>query len=190
MIAMIMAGGKSTRFRKPVEKAILSVGGLRLLERSAKALNEEGIKDVMVATASHTPDTHNLAKSLGLKIVRTKGLGYHQDTLELLEKHGNFVSLNVDVPFIRGQHVRKLLMACRNESISVVIPASKALLRPDKDSVMKDADGAEMIWVGLNFVTANPRTGFLILDDPLLSVNINTVTDLEFADRLARERGI
>jgi len=190
LIAIIMAGGRSTRFRKPTEKATLSVGGLKLLERSANALNVEGIDDVIVATGSHTPDTESLAMSLGIESVRTKGSGYHQDTIELLGMYGNFVSLNVDVPFVSGHHVRRLLAACRNESLSVVTPASEALVRPDRDSVMKDVEGADTIWVGLNFVTADPRTGFLVLDDPLLSVNINTETDLEFAEKLAMERGI
>jgi GTP:adenosylcobinamide-phosphate guanylyltransferase len=50
--------------------------------------------------------------------------------------------------------------------------------------------GEEMIWAGLNFVTMNPETDFLVFEDPLLTLNINNEADLEFAQRLALERRI
>ena len=176
-----MAGGKASRLGGNREKALLEVGGRSLLSRVADALRVDGIDEIVVAVTKATPRSKELAKKLGLSVLQTGGKGYHEDTLELLDTFGSFVSLNVDTPFIRPEHVRRLLEASDKESLAAVIPSSIAMREPDKDSVGDDGTGKSVIWIGLNFVTSNPETSYLDYDDPLLSININTDEDLDFA---------
>jgi len=182
-----MAGGKASRLGGNREKALLEVGGRPLLSRAADALRVEGIDEIVVAVTKATPRSKELAKNVGLTVLQTSAKGYHQDTLELLVKYGSFISLNVDIPFIRPEHVKKLLEASDKESLAAVIPSSLALREPDKDSVGDDGTGESVIWIGLNFVTSNPETSCLGYDDPLLSININTDEDMAFARRIFAE---
>ncbi len=183
MIGVIMAGGRATRLGGGREKALLELGGRTLLAMAADALQGGGVEEVVAAITKSTPMTRVLASALDLDVQETGGGDYHADILELLDRYGSFISLNVDVPFVRRGHVSKLLKVSEDRSVAAVIPVSIALMRPDEDSVGYDDDGTNVIWVGLNRVTSNPRTSYLRFDEPLLSVNINTDEDLDFARR-------
>ena len=188
MMAVIMAGGKATRFGRHVEKGTLRVGDLTLLERALRALSAGGTDEVAVASSPHTPETGRAAEDMGVDVVETSGLGYHDDILELLDLHGRFLSLNVDVPFVNGRHVSKMLETYEGTSVAAVVRSEISLMAPERGSVGAGPGGQPNIWVGLNIVTPDPQTALLEFDDPLLSVNINDDDDLAFADRLARER--
>jgi len=190
MIAIVMAGGRATRFSERVEKGVLEIRGMTLLERSLKALGDGGADEVAVAVTRWTEKTQNLAKQLGSDVIVTPGTGYHEDVLGLLERFGPFVSLNVDVPFADGHHVKAIIEESARGSVSAVVPYHMAIRVPDEDSVLLDADGAKMVWVGLNHVTPEPRNYLKKLEDPLLTVNINNERDLEFARDIAKERAL
>ncbi len=188
MIAVVMAGGRATRFSTQVEKAVLEIRGKTLLERSIGALHDGGADEVIVAATQWTQKTQALARELGTDVVVTEGNGYHEDVLELLEEYGPFVSLNVDVPFANGEHVRTIADENSNRSVAAVMPFSMAIQKPDEDSALFDSAGAKMLWVGLNHVTANPLNHLKVIEDALLSININNEDDLEFARGLAEKR--
>ena len=190
LIGVVMAGGKATRFQRKVEKGILEVGGRTLLERATDALEVPGIDRVVIATTASTFRTECLARDLDLEVFRTKGAGYHNDVVELIDSFDRFISVNVDVPFVAKEHISKLVTIEQRDSIAGVVPCRLTLRPPDKDSLIVGTNGEEMIWTGLNFVTINPETDFLVFEDPLLTLNINNEADLEFARKLASERGI
>lgn len=188
LIAVVMAGGKATRFSRRVEKGVLRVGGKTLLERSLEALSADGVDRVLVALSPHTPTTRRTAEGLGAEVVETGGLGYHEDVMGLLQLHDRFLSLNVDVPFVNEGHVSRMLEGYEGTSVAAVVRPEKSLMAPKSGSVGAEPDGQRSIWVGLNIVTPDPQTTLLEFDDPFLSVNINDDEDLAFANRVARER--
>jgi adenosylcobinamide-phosphate guanylyltransferase len=185
-----MAGGTATRFGRAVEKAMLEVGGVPLLQRSIAALDAEGIEDISVAVTKRTPATAEAARDLGIEVICTAGDGYHSDILEVLGRVGRFFSLNVDVPFARNEHVTLLIREGGSRSVAGVVSAELALCRTDPESLLEGPDGAKMIWAGLNIVSDDPETGLVEIADGLLCVNINDDEDLAFANRLADERGL
>ena len=190
MIAVVMAGGKASRFSKKVEKAVLEIRGRTLLERSLEALHEGGADEILVAVTDRVPQTKRLAMKLGADAIQTKGTSYQEDVLELLERYPRFLSLNVDVPFVNGNHVRELKKSSKSGSVAAVIPASITMIKPAEDSILVDGYGWKMLWIGLNMVTPEPETALKVFDDPVLSININNEEDLAFARRIAEERGL
>ncbi len=189
-MAIIMAGGKASRFSERVEKAVLEVQGRTLLERSLSALEAGGLDEVFVAVTDRVPKTRELARRLGAGVFQTRGKGYVDDVLELLEIYDKFLSLNVDVPFINGGHIRDFLRCPSKESVAAIVPACSALKRPSEDSILIDEKGSRMIWVGMNVVTPSAEMSLVELDDPLLSININNESDLAFARRFAKEHDL
>ena len=191
MKAVIMAGGRATRFDGEVEKALLEVGGRNLLRRSVDALQHGRLSEILVAVSRRTPRTRIEAERAGLKVIDTLGKGYHQDIMELLEKLDDvFLTLNVDVPFVTEHHVARLLEAFDGNSLAAVVHTSRAAVRPRTESVGVDEAGEAFTWVGLNIVTPNPETETIMFDDPLLAVNINDEDDLARANQIASERGL
>lgn len=190
MIAVVMAGGMASRFGGGVEKALLVVGGASLLERAVKALQLEELDEVAVATSPHTPATAEEARRLGVRIVETKGLGYHQDVTEMLEEHDVFLTLNVDVPFITKDHVRRLLAAHDGGSVAAVVDMPSSESSSDSGARGTCPDGRRFVWVGLNIVTDNPETKTVLFDEPLLAININDEQGLARARAIALERGV
>ncbi|UCE45770.1 MAG: NTP transferase domain-containing protein [Methanobacteriota archaeon] len=185
-----MAGGKATRFKTKVEKALLEVGHKTLLQRSLETLSLKEVTKVLVATSPHTPHTAEKAAQLGVEVIETPGEGYHEDVVHLLKTYPQLLTLNVDVPFVTRAHVALLLKAFDGRSLAGVISASKVQGAPRENSLAMNDGGDEFAWVGLNIATPNPDTATFELDDPLLAVNINDEADLAAANALAIDRGL
>ena len=191
MKAVIMAGGRATRFDGEVEKALLEVGGRSLLRRAADALRHDRLSEVLVAVSPHTPRTMVEAERAGLKVIATPGRGYHKDVMELLERLDDaFLTLNVDVPFVREHHVARLLEAFDGNSLAAVVHMSRVAVKPRTESVGVDEAGEPFTWIGLNIVTPSPETETIVFDDPFLVVNINDEDDLARANLTASEIGL
>lgn len=186
MIAVIMAGGKSTRMGKRMEKPVLRLGKEALLERSAKAVKGSRATDFIVATTPSTPKTTKLAIRRGYAVLETPGMDYHDDVYFLLDRIGPYISLNADIPFITSNAIDKLISKSKNESIACVLPREKVTYPVDDDSVGIGKDGKSYIWIGLNYVTPSKETDLLVMEDERLAININTPLDLAFAWNILR----
>lgn len=190
MIAVVMAGGRASRFRSRVEKALLRVGGSSLLTRAVEALQAKGVDEIVVAVSPHVPETRREAERIGLRVVETSGEGYHEDVMMLLETLDVFLTLNVDVPFVRGLHVERLLEDYEGGSVAAVIDKPSAGLELYEESTGRASEGGRFVWVGLNIVTSDQETRTVLLDEPLLAINVNDEDSLAKADSIAIERGI
>ena len=190
MMAVIMAGGRSTRFRSKVEKAMLSVGGRLLLERAIEALQVDGISEVVVAVSPHVPETRREAERRGLRVIDTAGEGYHEDVTRILEDTDAFLTINVDVPFVGRSHIERLLDEYDGGSVAAVVDLPGGETVPYDESTVVTDDGRRLVWVGLNIVTPEPKTRMVRLDDPLLAVNVNDEEDLARADSIALAKDI
>ena len=185
-----MAGGKATRFGRPIEKALLEVNGKTLLHRATEALRCESLDGVLVAITNKNIGTRELADRIGIEIVMTSGIGYHEDTLELIDRLGRFVSLNVDVPFARAEHTEALVGDATKGSCAAVVPVEIAIGEIDPQSVLVSVEGRRMVWAGLNVVSNETETRLMTFEDPLLTININTEEDLAKANGIATKRNL
>lgn len=190
MKGVIMAGGSASRFGRKVDKGMLLVGGRSLLDRAVSAFRGPSFDSVIAATTQRTPGTERASRDMGIEVLRTSGNGYHEDTLELLDRLGRYVSLNVDVPFANADHLTSLLGCPVMNSAAAVVPLEMSFIQPEPGSVLVGPDGRMMVWVGLNVVSDDADTGLVVLDDGLLCVNVNDDESLGVADRLAQERGL
>jgi len=179
-----MAGGRSKRLQLDIEKPLLRLGNKTLLERSAEAFIDSSVNRWLVACSRWTPGTADFAHRMGYECIMTPGIGYHEDTLDLLERFGRFISVNADVPFVSGKTIDMLITNISSRSLSAVVPSAIVDFNLSDQSRFSGQDGKEYIWVGLNYVTPDPDTDYLSFDDPKLAININSSEDLGFAENV------
>lgn len=78
--ALIMAGGKGTRMDLVVEKPLIKLKGMAMIDRVIHNLeNSSKIEKIVVATSPHTPHTQDHMQKRGMEIIKTPGEGYLED---------------------------------------------------------------------------------------------------------------
>jgi adenosylcobinamide-phosphate guanylyltransferase len=196
-----MAGGKGTRMKLAEEKPLIKVCGKPVIEYVLAALKDaKKIDSVIVATSSYTPKTTQLMKRLGVQVLETPGkdyvsdMGYAVQTLKL----GVFLAIAADLPLVRGEMVDAVLERyerCGKPALTVAVPLeTKAKLGMCIEYSFK-ADDKDVVPVGINVIDGCKRYGDEWLDQDIflmtqeaLAVNINTVSELQLAERLLSEQ--
>ena len=193
MIAIILAGGKSSRMQRRTggkhEKALITIGRhgnrKRLLDLVVEKVRASNVDDFIVAITKNTPKTEEYCKLVDYKTVDTPGKGYHEDLWYLLPRYPEFVSVACDVPFLRSEHLNAIIDAYRLHHISITGTVPLDLL-PESitPSYTFEYAGKKLVSCGINAVTNSNDSMPFIFDDPLLAINVNTDTDLNVARRI------
>jgi adenosylcobinamide-phosphate guanylyltransferase len=200
--ALVMAGGKGTRMKLPMEKPLISVCGKPSIEYVLAALKDaKKIDRVIVATTNITPKTTALMKQLGVQVLETPGKDYVSDmgfTVQTL-KLGVFLGISADLPLVKGEMIDEIVTryeVCGKPALTVAVPIEvKTKLGMGVEYSFKTDDGRDVVPVGLNVIDGSKRYGdewldqdIFVVDHPELAVNINTVQELALAEKLLSER--
>ena len=197
VVALVMAGGKGTRMKLAEEKPLIKVCGKPVIEYVLSALKDaKKIDSIIVATTSCTPKTTTLMKQLGVKVIETPGkdyvsdMGYAVQTLKL----GVFLAIAADLPLVRSEMIDAIVEryeCCGKPALTVAVPLeTKAKLGMCIEYSFK-LDDKDVVPVGINVIDGHKRYGDEWLDQDIyllnhkeLAVNINTVQELQLAERL------
>lgn len=190
MYALIMAGGRASRLSMG-EKALTRIADKPLLLYVIEAVTDAGL-DPVVVTSPKTPFTTNFCRACGIDWICASGSGYIEDIHEAvltLEIEGPVVTICADLPGITAEHITSLIdyyqmKGC--EACSVWVPFEFMGSARSSWSCSTDVPG---IPVGLNIIRGDlieneQEEEKLIIDDPLLTLNINTQKDLINAENL------
>ena len=197
VVALVMAGGKGTRMKAAQEKPLLEVCGKPVIQYVLSALQgAKKIDRVIVATSSCTPKTTSLMRHLGVEVIETPGKGYVSDMGYVVQtlKLGVFLAIAADLPLVRCDMIDAVLdryEVCGKPALTVAVPLeTKAKLGMCIEYSFK-LDDMDVVPVGINVIDGNKRYGDEWLDQDIfllnyreLAVNINTVQELELAERL------
>ncbi len=195
--ALVMAGGKGTRMKLSEEKPLIKVCGKPVIEYVLAALKKaRKIDCIIVATSAVTPKTTALTRNLGIQVIETPGKDFVSDmgyTVQAL-KLGVFLAIAADLPLVKPEMIDAIVERyerCGKPALTVAIPkAIKMHLGMCIDYSFKEG-GQELVPVGINVIDGTKRYGDEWLDQDIyvmeqreLAVNINTVQELELAERL------
>ncbi len=197
VVALVMAGGKGTRMKLTEEKPLIKVCRKPVIEYVLAALREaKKIDKVIVATTSCTPKTTALMRRLGVEVIETPGKDYVSDMGYVVQtlKLGVFLAVAADLPLVRGEMIDAVVERyerCRKPALTVAVPLKiKARLGMCIEYSFKEG-GREVVPVGINVIDGSKRYGDEWLDQDIflmnneeLAVNINTVQELQLAERL------
>jgi len=191
MIAIILAGGKSSRLGEGKEKTLIKIGGKRLIDLVVESVQESKAEVFLVAISKNTPKTEEYCKLMNYKTIETPGRGYHEDLQYLLLRYPEFVSITCDIPFLKAEHINAIIdfyndfgnSNSNSNSITGAVPLD--IIPPDVvPSYVFEHEGRKLVAVGLNIVTGSRKDFSFIFNDPLLAININTPLDLEIAKKV------
>jgi adenosylcobinamide-phosphate guanylyltransferase len=179
VIAVIMAGGKGSRIGY-IEKPLIEFKGTKLVDIVADAVKKSKISEFFIAVSPNTWKTLKYCTAK-YKILYTEGRDYHEDIQSILNKFKVYVSITVDLPFIKSEHIDEIVDYFYNEntiekSITGVIPLKLVPKGITPQFVIND-----FVPVGLNIVTNSEHSEIFVFDDPKLGININTLADLDIA---------
>jgi len=200
--ALVMAGGKGTRMKLAQEKPLIEVCGKTVIEYVLSALKEaKKIDCIIVATTTATPKTTALMRELGVQVIETPGkdfvsdMGYSVQTLKL----GVFLAVAADLPLVSSDMIDDIVgryERCGKPALTVAVPLqTKAKLGMSVEYSFITEDNQEVVPVGINVIDGSKRYGdewldqdIYILNQEGLAVNINTVQELQLAERLIGEQ--
>lgn len=189
MLALILAGGRGTRFGCG-EKPLALCGGRPMIERVTEALDGAGLEVVVVASPS-TPFTQNWCRAHDLLCIRTRGDGYIEDLSEAADQlglDGPVICVSADLPCITAELVGMIVEAYTAQAL----PALSVWVPVDHEDVtdapcVEVVDGRRAVPAGVNVLDGS-RMGEaqdetrLLVDDPRLRHNVNTRDALGAAD--------
>ncbi len=135
-------------------------------------------------------------KQLGIKVVETPAkdyvsdMGYAVQTLKL----GVFLAIAADLPLVKSKLIDDIIgryERCGKPALTVAVPLeTKTKLGMCIEYSFK-ADDKEVVSVGINVIDGSKRYGdewldqdIYILNQEELAVNINTINELQLAERL------
>ena len=199
--ALVMAGGKGTRMKLNEEKPLVRVCGKPVIEYVLAALkNAEKIDRIVVATTENTPRTTAMMLQLGVEVIQTPGKDYVSDMGYVVQtlKFGVFLAISADLPLVKPEMIDAVVNrygVCGKPALTVAVPLeTKAKLGMCIEYSFKN-DNKDVVPVGINVIDGHKRYSDEWLDQDIylmtqeeLAVNINTVAELQLAERLLSKK--
>lgn len=199
--ALVMAGGKGTRMKLNEEKPLVRVCGKPVIEYVLAALkNAEKIDRIVVATTENTPRTTAMMLQLGVEVIQTPGKDYVSDMGYVVQtlKFGVFLAISADLPLVKPEMIDAVVNrygVCGKPALTVAVPLeTKAKLGMCIEYSFKN-ENRDVVPVGINVIDGHKRYSDEWLDQDIflmtqeeLAVNINTVAELQLAERLLSKK--
>jgi adenosylcobinamide-phosphate guanylyltransferase len=193
MDAIVMAGGFGQRLGMG-EKPCVQLLGKPLIAYVIDTLRAtQNIDRVFVAVSPVTPKTEIMIQERykgEVRVIRTFGGNYVGDMIHAVETAqtvGPVMIIMSDLPLIDPELIDSIIGKYKEEgkpALSVYVPINickGAGIRPD---TVFNKDGKLIVPTGINILDSsqirNEQEDFnLILDNPKLAINVNTVKDLQ-----------
>ena len=197
-----MAGGKGTRIGLPVEKPLIPFLGKPLIDWVVEAVaSAEKVSEFYVVTSKNTMRTEEHCNSKGWKFLHTDARGYHDDLKQATLQAGLMgpvLTIPADSPAVTGKFLDKIVSkfeVCGKDFLAVFVPINaRERLQLSIDST----DEYMGVWYavsGVNVVNGKAiqgegkiETSAIVTDEIEVLLNINTMKDLEIAQKILAEQ--
>jgi adenosylcobinamide-phosphate guanylyltransferase len=191
MYALIMAGGAGSRLNLG-EKPLIQICGRPLISYVIDAFRGAGCEPV-VSVSYKTPMTLNWCRAHGIEFCKTEGAGYIEDMISavgmLEEKKPLFVSA-ADLPGITSEIIHTITDSycnCGKDACSVWVPAKMITSCEEAMPYREEIHGIMACPAGINILRGElieqPQDEYqLLLEEPRLSLNVNSRADLAEAE--------
>ena len=190
--AIVMAGGRGTRLKTPVEKPLFKLQNKPLIKYVLDNLDSSKlIEKIIIATSPNTPKTSAYIENFNHEILDTPGVDYINDLSFILDYFENIsgddilLFINADLPFINGvciDYILKSYFKSQKEALSTFIPVCVF----EDLNLDYEYEYNGLVPVGVNILKSINKIQDdyqLIIEKEELAFNINTLQDAEIADK-------
>jgi adenosylcobinamide-phosphate guanylyltransferase len=159
------------------------------------------ISKVYVVTSPNTPMTTEKCAREGWRIIKTDGKGYHDDLKQAVAEggfRGPVLIMPSDVPALTGEALDKIIAAHeknRKDALAVFVPIQKREELGLSISSTDEFQGVEYAVSGVNIIESRRilsegkiETEAIVTDEVELLLNINTLKDLEIAEKILHQK--
>ena len=191
--AIVMAGGRGTRLKTPVEKPLFKLHNKPLIKYVLDNLDSSRlVEKIIIATSPNTPETCEYIGQFDYDVLDTPGvdfvhdLGFILDYFESKSCDDILLFINADLPFISGECIDYILeyyFKSSTEALSTLIPVSIF----EDLGLEYEFEYMGLVPVGVNIlksVNKIQEETQLVIEKQELAFNINTLQDATVADRL------
>lgn len=191
--AIVMAGGRGTRLKTPVEKPLFKIQDKPLIKYVLDNLDSSKlVEKVIIATSPNTPETSDYIGNFDYDILDTPGVDFLHDLsliLDYFEKNSPddvLLFINADLPFISGKcidYILKSYFKQGKDALSTLIPVS---IFNDLD-LKYEYEYQGLVPVGVNILRSVNKIQDeyqLVMEKEEFAFNINTLQDADVANKL------
>jgi adenosylcobinamide-phosphate guanylyltransferase len=199
--ALIMAGGESSRFGGRIEKAVVNVNDKTIIGRVIEAARSaEKISEIYVSATDQTPKTVEEVSKLPVKLVKTDGIGYHDDLQQALLKakiNGPVLILSCDLPLLTGEFLNEVVSKYEisgKPALIVLAPLHVCRKYGIEPTSFYEFKGELFVVSGINVVdgkriTEGEQEQEVVISERVEAIfNVNTPRDLELAREIICRR--
>ena len=196
-----MCGGRASRMQQvDMEKPLLKVDGVEMVERVISALASSDRFDRIVAAVSpNTPGTNKFLKSKGIETIETAGKGYSQDLSRLLSKlrPQKVVAVPGDIPLLNSQIVNEILNNIIDDddddrqeqepAISIILEkgfVEEIGVKPSIVLMNQYCHSGITIFNTMAVGTEPVKERYIVMNRKEIALNVNTKEELELAKKL------
>ncbi|MCD4842997.1 MAG: NTP transferase domain-containing protein [Methanosarcinales archaeon] len=193
-----MAGGKGRRMKLSVEKPLVEINGIKMIEYVIRALNSSSkIDRIFIAISPNSPETENWLRNIEnndhiniAKVINTSGNSYISDMVEAVvvsNTKGPILIIMADLPMATSIMINKIIDRYERVPQSALSVYnlnsiySKYGLTPE---FVFNKYGQLIVPIGINIINSDAieieQDDYnYILKDHELVINVNTRKDLE-----------
>jgi adenosylcobinamide-phosphate guanylyltransferase len=201
-----MAGGKSERFGKNVEKPTVKLNGKSFIQRVVEAARvSKKVSEVSVALSKGSPKTADEAAKISAKVITTDGKGYHSDLQQAIKDTnlgGPVLVISSDLPLLSGKFLDEVVSRYEESGKSaliVLVPVEACYKYGINPTSFYEHKGKEYAVSGINIIDGQqiiegqplteeqPQEAF-ITASPEAVFNINTPSDLKAAEHYLQSK--
>ena len=180
-----------------IEKPLLKVAGVAMVERVISALTSSNRFDRIAAAVSpNTNKTNEFLKSKGIETIETAGEGYSQDLSRLLSKlrTQKVVAVPGDIPLLNSQIVNEILDFIDDDdrqeqepAISIILEkgfVEKIGVKPSIVLMNQYCHSGITIFNTMAVGTEPVKERYIVMNRKEIALNVNTKEELELAEKL------
>jgi adenosylcobinamide-phosphate guanylyltransferase len=202
--AVVMCGGRASRMQQQqqgdIEKPLLKVAGVAMVERVISALASSNRFDRIVAAVSpNTHKTNEFLKSKGIETIETAGEGYSQDLSHLLLKlkPQKVVAVPGDIPLLNSQIVNEILNIIDDDddddrqeqepAISIILEnefVEEIGVKPSIVLKNQYCHSGITLFNTIAVGTEPAKERYIVMNRKEIALNVNTKEELELAEKL------
>lgn len=197
--AIIMAGGKGTRMGGKIEKPLIKIGEIPMIQHVINTLlNSKGISDLTILTSPNTPKTSKYAYKRGYSVFKTPGIGYIEDLQYYISQcfpHNSnkiILTITADLPLITSEIIDLILWEYKKSkkpAMCIAVPVELFKKNGLKPSIVL----GDVVPSGLNILRSNNKQQdeeVVKLEKIELAVNINSCDDIVDLENVLNDRGL